>query len=177
MPLAGKLYFGGIVAALVCVTVWHPPLLLAAMAVLGGLGAILQLASMAMALPSAMKQFRRDSRRVRQLSASRAGETICQLARSFDCRRTDTWVLRAVYEELQAHIDPYPFPIHADDALDELMIDREDLDMQIVWSIAGRARRSMENAERNPFYRKVVTVRDLVGFFVHQPPLPRGLKS
>jgi hypothetical protein len=47
---------------------------------------------------------RREVESLRQRSASRAGEAICQFARSFDVRQTDTWVLRAVYEALQGHL-------------------------------------------------------------------------
>jgi hypothetical protein len=113
-----------------------------------------------------------EEQHLRQRSASRAGESICQFARSFDVRGTDTWVLRAVYEALQDHlyrVNP-AFPVHADDAIgDDLLIDPEDLGEDIVWSIAGRARRSLDHPERNPFYRHIVTVRDLVSFFLHQP--------
>ena len=35
-----------------------------------------------------------------RLAQSRAGESICQFARSIDCRRVDTWVVRAVYDLL-----------------------------------------------------------------------------
>lgn len=44
---------------------------------------------------------RREALRLARMAQGRAGESICQFARSIDCRRVDTWVVRAVYEELQ----------------------------------------------------------------------------
>ena len=41
-----------------------------------------------------------ESKRLRALAASRAGEDIGQFARQARCRENDPWVVRAVYEEL-----------------------------------------------------------------------------
>lgn len=41
-----------------------------------------------------------ESKRLRALAASRAGEGICQFARQARCRENDPRVVRAVYEEL-----------------------------------------------------------------------------
>jgi hypothetical protein len=111
------------------------------------------------------------TRRMRRLAAERTDESICTFARSFDCRRTDPWVLRAVYEELsrQLVVDGRPLPIRADDRWDEdFKFDPDDFD-EFVIDIAHRAGRSMDGAEHNPLRGKVKTVRDLVHFLEHQP--------
>jgi hypothetical protein len=151
---------------------YHPPVLAAILVLLAGGFSVVWMFSFLRALPSAIEQRQRDEQRLRQLPASRVDESICQFARSFEVRQTDTWVLRAVYEELQDElrwVSP-AFPVRADDSLeDDLLIDSEDMEFGIIWSIAERARRSLEHPERNPFHSRVVTVRDLVRFFLHQP--------
>lgn len=106
------------------------------------------------------------------LATVRRSDSICSFSRSFDTREVDTWVIRAVYEQLQNYLSSaYPdFPIRADDRLiDGLSIDAEDLDMDLVSEIAERTGRSLENAKSNPYYQQVHTVRDLVLFFNAQP--------
>jgi hypothetical protein len=113
----------------------------------------------------------RGRKRLAALAASRTGESICEFARSFDGHSVDTWVVRAVYEQLQKYLGPrYQIPIRASDVFDQdLPIDSEDLDMDIASEMAQRTARSMENMEANPFYGKVKTVADLVHFFNAQP--------
>jgi hypothetical protein len=110
----------------------------------------------------------------RRSISNRAGESICTFVASFDCRRTDTWILRAIYEELSRNlaVGGHPMPIRAEDECSEkvLGIDGEDLN-DLTIDIAFRAKRSLENAEQNPLYGKVCTVRDLVNFLEHQPRL------
>jgi hypothetical protein len=111
------------------------------------------------------------TRYMRRLAAARTDESICTFVRSFDYRRTDPWVLRAVYEELsrQLVVDGRPLPIRADDRwAEDLKLDPDDFD-EFVMDIAHRAGRSMDNTERNPFCGRVKTVRDLVRFLEHQP--------
>jgi len=173
MPRAGKLLLVGIAAAVLCAIVYPP--VGVALVILGAIAMLVRATCLIVALPSLIGKAigrRRKVQHLRQRSASRAGESICQFARSFDVRRTDTWVLRAVYVALQDDlrwVNP-AFPVHADDAIcDDLLIDPEDLGDDIVWSIAARARRRLDHFERNPFYPSIVTVRDLVCFFMHQP--------
>jgi hypothetical protein len=175
MPLASKLCLLGIGAAVLAMILYDPPVLAAMFFLLAAISAVARLLFFVRALPSLIEQLgerRRGVRRLRQLPAARVDESICQFARSFEVRRTDTWVLRAVYEALQDElrwVSP-AFPVHADDSIkNDLLIDGEDLDLSIVWCIAERARRRLEHPERNPFSSRVVTVRDLVSFFVHQP--------
>jgi hypothetical protein len=108
----------------------------------------------------------------RRLAVSRSGESICTFVEGFNCHQTDTWVLRAVYEELSKFlaVDGRPLPVRADDRCCErdLKIDPEDLD-DLAVDIAFRARRSMKNTKQNPFYGRVKTVRDMVSFFEFQP--------
>ena len=113
-------------------------------------------------------------RQMRAWALERADESICTFVREFDVRHTDSWVLRAVHEELSRHlqIEGRPFQIHADDRWQEdLQIDEEDLNLDLLPAIAHRARHSLENTKNNPFYDRVKTIRDFVGFLEHQPRL------
>ena len=86
------------------------------------------------------------ARRVRRIAAQRAGESTCTFARSFDFRRVDTRVIRAVYEEIQSEVE---FPIRAGDHLvRDLQLDDEDLALDIIPSIARRLGRSLTRTRR-----------------------------
>lgn len=107
-----------------------------------------------------------EKRRQQRMAAERREESICSFVRTFDCRTTDTWIIRAVFEEITAYVR---FPIRADDRLeDDLKIDPDDVD-DLAEAIAQRTRRPLDHCEQNPLYGKVKTVGELVGFFVHQP--------
>jgi len=111
-----------------------------------------------------------EIRQRRRLAASRHGENICDFARSFN-RGTDTWILRAVYEELSrfVSVDGRPLPVRPEDRCEkDLKIDPEDLD-DLARDIAFRAKRSMEAWDKNPLHGKVETVADFVAFLGHQP--------
>ena len=102
-----------------------------------------------------------------KVAAQRPGESICTFARGFDYRRTDTRVIRAVYEELQPLT---AFPLRASDKLeDDLKLDGEDLDLDIVPTLIERMGRSLDDAKNNPYWGRVHTVADLVAFFCAQP--------
>ena len=106
------------------------------------------------------------------LQEKRKEESICEFARSFDRRTVDTWIIRAVYEEIQRHVclPGGLLPIHAtDDLFGLLELDHDDLDMDIVEAIAQRTGRSLDGIESNPFAGKVETVGDLVHLFNSQP--------
>lgn len=97
----------------------------------------------------------------------RADATICHFARAFERRTVDTWILRATYEHLsQSHGKP----IRADDRLDLLDIDPEEIDFEIA-GIADHCGRSLDHPDANPFFESITTVRDLVLFLNHQPML------
>src|SRR4051794_3677248 len=61
-------------------------------------------AVMVLAIIAGFFELRRD----RERTDERKGESTCSFARSFDFRHTDTAVMRAVYEELQANV---AFPV------------------------------------------------------------------
>jgi hypothetical protein len=127
-------------------------------------GSILILALGSIAFATA-RQTKLDMARQRRLASERAGESICTFARSFNCRETDTWIIRAVFEELGEWVS---FPPRADDSLEnDLKIDDLFL-VCIAEAVAQRTRRPLEGCEDNPFNEKVKSVRDLVSFFVHQ---------
>ncbi len=110
---------------------------------------------------------RRHRAKLAELVAVRSGSSICEFARAFERHTVDMWVVRAVYEQLQAYLgDEYRVPIRASDEFGrDLPIDAEDLEMDIILEIAQRTGRSVDDTKRNPFYGKINTVRDLVLFF------------
>jgi hypothetical protein len=111
-------------------------------------------------------------RHLRRLAAVRTGEDIGVFAKQFDYRNVDTWVIRAVYEELQEYLgsEVNAFPLRASDRLSEdLKVDQGDLEDVVASRVAERTGRSHEAATSNPFYGKVHTVSDLVHFFNAQP--------
>ncbi|MGV7220897.1 MAG: hypothetical protein ACQ9MH_05190 [Nitrospinales bacterium] len=107
------------------------------------------------------------------LAEEREGESICTFSRHFNCREVDTWIIRAVYEELQDEIYAYEnFPIRPGDKfILDLGISEDNLEDDVYEDIAGRAGRSWENCESNPYYNKVDTVENLIHFFNHQPKI------
>jgi hypothetical protein len=63
------------------------------------------------------------------------------------------------------------FPVRASDSLlADLNIDSDDIEDLLV-DIATRSGHSLDEAEKNPFYGKINTVRDLVLFVNAQPRL------
>ena len=115
---------------------------------------------------------RRRQRKLRVVAQGRVGQGICEFARDFDSWAVDTWVIRAVFEQLQSYLSNVQpaFPVRAEDRLPKhLIADPDDLDMDLVHQIAQRTGRSLEKTDLNPYYGKVLTVRDLVLFFDAQP--------
>jgi hypothetical protein len=113
---------------------------------------------------------RREKRRFAGMGSVRDGESICNFARSFDTRHTDTWVIRAVHQEIQQLLRSYvpDFPVRAPDSLLDLHIDSDDIEYLLV-NIAARSGHSLDEAEKNPSYGKINTVSDLVLFINAQP--------
>lgn len=115
---------------------------------------------------------RKNKLRLSRFREERADESICTFARSFDTKIVDTWIVRAVYEEVQSCMgdDVHQVPIRADDKLiDDLNLDSDDIDLDLLDQVAQRSGRSLENYEKNPMYGKVHTAQDLVFFFREQP--------
>ncbi|GAA5786307.1 hypothetical protein [Chitiniphilus shinanonensis] len=120
---------------------------------------------------------RRRQATMTQLAENRTGQSICEFARDFERRTVDTWILRAVYEQLQQELSledsQKPFPIRADDKLIDLLSDDDTLDLDLLPDIAWRTGRSLEHCDANPYFGRVSTVRDLVLFFEAQPKISR----
>jgi hypothetical protein len=110
------------------------------------------------------------NRSLRALAVDRSGDPLCTFARSLNMRAVDSWVVRAVFDELQGRFGKSmrPFPIRASDRIGEdLRVLPEDVD-ELAVVVAHRAGYSMASCENNPLYGRVVTVGDLVAFFNHQ---------
>lgn len=120
-------------------------------------------------------QGRRDAMRMARMAQDREGESVCQFARSIDCRRVDTWVVRAVYEELQRILPgTVPVPLRVTDHLQrDLQLGADDLDDLIV-DMAQRTSRGLAHTSANPLFGKVATVGDLVEFLNGQPRWVQG---
>lgn len=113
----------------------------------------------------------RERRRLAVLAGLRPDESICSFARALPIRDLDTWVVRATFEELQAHLQGLhvAFPLRPSDGLvDDLKIDPEDLE-DLAVKVAARAGRTMEGCPANPYYDRVITVGDLINFLCAQP--------
>ena len=104
-------------------------------------------------------------------SAERRGETILTFAHDCNWRLVDTWVIRAVYEELQPycrHIGG-TMPLRASDRLlEDLGIDHAEL-WDVAKDIAFRTGRSLKDHDKNPYSERINTVKEFVLFFNHQP--------
>jgi hypothetical protein len=104
-----------------------------------------------------------------RIRKERKEESICTFARALPARAHDTWIVRAVYEELSSIIRA---PLRPTDNIEKLWgIVDEDLD-DVASRVAHRAGRSMDDTRKNPMFGRVVTVADMVLFFEHQAKLP-----
>jgi len=110
-------------------------------------------------------------KQLEEKAKERKNEDIGTFARSLDYRNIDTWVIRAVYEEIQSELGfkEADIPIRASDNLEnDLQLDDEDL-FYIYSRVAIRAGISDKDGEKNPYYDKVKTVEDMILFFDAQP--------
>jgi hypothetical protein len=97
-----------------------------------------------------------------RMANSRQHESLCTFARNFDCRAIDTWIIRAVYEQIQPLVG---FPLRKWDTLRaDLRLDGDDLSC-LAEEIAARTGRPLHGTEKNPWFGRVDTVADLVSFF------------
>jgi len=114
------------------------------------------------------------SRRLRNLAALRRGEEIGTFARALlpHSDGFDPRIVRATWDALIPYVAfrNGRVSLRPDDLLDEdLDIDPEDLDFDLIKSIAARAGRSLVRAESNPMFGKIEKVGHLVQFLEHQP--------
>jgi hypothetical protein len=106
------------------------------------------------------------------LAKERQGESLCTFVRSLDYRATDTWILRAVYEELTSYRgrDEPVVPIRPDDELCRTLgIDAEDLTEYLLPVIAYRSGRSLDLGAEDTSLVSIRTVTDVVQFLLNQP--------
>lgn len=111
------------------------------------------------------------ARKLKQLRSSRRGEDIGSFSRSLPIRQLDTWVVRAVYEEISAYVGTKdkPFPIRPTDRLaEDLEVDQEDLG-DMICSIADRCGRSLGELEKNPIFTTMKTITDVIQMLMLQP--------
>lgn len=106
----------------------------------------------------------------RRLVRQRPCESICTFSRSFKRGEIDTWVIRAVYEEIASYFPTtlQPAPIRRDDDLLLWGLDAEEVEDLGKW-VSTRCSRSLKDTTTNPFYGRVRTVGDLVQFLNAQP--------
>jgi len=108
---------------------------------------------------------------IEKLETERKDEDIGTFARSLDYRNIDTWVIRAVYEEIPSEFGfkERDILIRASDNLEnDLQLDDEDL-FYISNRVVARVGLSDKDWEKNPYYDKVETVEDMILFFNAQP--------
>ena len=105
------------------------------------------------------------------LRLEREGLSICDFAKEFDCKVVDTWIIRAVYEQIQENIMlDKEVPIKGSDRLyEDLGFESDDVDLDLAVQISQRTGRTMKGCRDNPYFEKVHTVADLVMFFNRQP--------
>lgn len=109
-------------------------------------------------------------RRLKRIKNERTEDSICTFSRALPAKQHDTWVVRAVYEEICRQAGA---PIRPSDEVAKFWgIDGEDMD-DVILRIAHRARRSLKDVQQNPLCGKVVTVADVIAFIEHQPPVPK----
>jgi hypothetical protein len=106
---------------------------------------------------------------LKRIREERKKESICTFARALPAKSHDTWVVRAVYQEIAEQAGA---PIRPMDEVAKFWgIHGEDLD-DVAVRIADRAGRSMDQAEKNPMRGRVVTIADMISFIEHQPRKP-----
>lgn len=106
-----------------------------------------------------------------RMREARRTESICTFARALPARAHDTWVVRAVFEEVMRKAG---VPVRPTDTLEgDLRSHPDDLD-DVALEIARRAGRSMAETKGNPMFDRVKTVADMVAFFEYQPRIAEG---
>jgi hypothetical protein len=109
----------------------------------------------------------------------RTGEDIGTFVRTLDRRDPafDPRVVRAVWDALRAELRAggTDMPLQPGDRIAaDLGIDWEEVEFDVLPAVAARTGRSLaiREARRNPMYRRVRTVVDLIRFIALQPRAP-----
>lgn len=119
----------------------------------------------------------RVTRHLNQLKAQRLGESLQEFPRERDLRDIDTYVVRAVYEEIRLDLAVPDFPLRwSDNLYTDLLLTADEVD-DVLHRIALRAGRCLSQTEQNPLFGKIVTVGDLIAFFNHQPKDQMGIAN
>ena len=129
-------------------------------------------AAAACAVPLRLLDHRRQ-RRLQAMALERIHESICTFVRAVPKAERDPWILRALYNDLQAYLRSGDWPIAlrpSDRLAQDLGMDLEDLE-DVARSIARRTGRLLEGSERNPYFGKVHTVGELAAFLRAQPQI------
>ena len=105
-----------------------------------------------------------------ELYAERKNEDIGTFTRLLDYRNIDTWIIRAVYEEVNSELGyDKTLPIRPSDHLEnDLKIDIEGLEFILTY-IFARVGISDKDIEKNPYFGKIETVGDIIHFCNTQP--------
>jgi hypothetical protein len=113
-----------------------------------------------------------NRRQIGLLRDEKNRESWCSFVGALPSGAYDVWIVRAVYEELSREMN---VPLHPSDDVRRFWgFDGDDLD-DIAFRIAPRAHRSMDDAQNNPMYDRVVTAADIITFFEYQPKLSDDL--
>lgn len=105
----------------------------------------------------------------KKLMRQRQGESLCTFSRAENLTGIDTFILRAVYEEIQIEIPPQQnFPLRWSDNLYSGLHLQGDNVEELIERVAQRTGRCIKHTELNPLFGKIHTVGDLIVFFNHQ---------
>lgn len=116
-----------------------------------------------------------DRARLRRIACQREDDSICTFVRSMNYRKLDTKVIREVYEQLQAWLrcGKRPFPVRvADNLHNDYSMDPLDLD-DLILDVAKKTGRDLSDTSKNPYYDRVDTVADVIGFLCSQPRITK----
>lgn len=105
----------------------------------------------------------------KRLISQRVGESLCTFSREQDLHDVDTFVVRAVYEEIQLDLPIENVPLRWSDQLySDLRLEADDVE-DLIERVAQRTARCIKHTAANPLFGNILTVGDLIAFFNHQP--------
>jgi hypothetical protein len=105
----------------------------------------------------------------KRLISQRVGESLCTFSREQDLNGVDTFIVRAVYEEIQFDLPIENFPLRWSDQLySDLRLEADDVE-DLIERVAQKTARCLKHTASNPLFGNILTVGDLIAFFHHQP--------
>ena len=113
-------------------------------------------------------------KKIAAIREERKGEDIGTFARALPFRKINTWIIRALYEEIADEMGDDTFPLRPSDRLEEDLRLDDDALFWIYERVMRRVGLSVEGVESNPYYDRVKTVEDMVMFFHHQEGNHKG---